>query len=383
MIARRDHLDQLHRLLRQFAVVGLIGPRQVGKTTLARILAQAHPGPVTMFDLEDPRSLSRLSEPMLALEPLRGLIILDEIQRRPEIFPVLRVLADRPRKPARFLVLGSASPELLAQSSETLAGRITYHELGGLSAKEVGAKAIDRLWLRGGFPPSYSARSDAESSRWRAQFIRTFLERDLSTLGLRLAGSTMHRFWTMLAHYHGQVWNGAELARAFGVSEKTVKHYLDVLASTFMVRLLAPWHANISKRQVKSPKVYLRDTGILHELLDLQSRDQVLMHPKVGASWEGFMIEQIISALKVAPDRCFFWGTHTGAEVDLVLSVGGKLRAFEVKRTDAPHVTASMHKAMTDLELDRLDVIHAGNETYDLAANVRAVCARDVSTLIV
>jgi predicted AAA+ superfamily ATPase len=267
MIARPAHIERLRELLGQFPVVGLIGARQVGKTTLARTLAAGSPGEVTHFDLENPRHLYRLEDPLFALENLTGLVILDEIQLRPEIFPVLRVLADREGTPARFLVLGSASPELLRQGSESLAGRIAFHELGGLSLEEVGEDQVDPLWLRGGFPLSYLAASEPASTLWRQQFIRTYLERDLSELGIQLPATTMRRFWAMLAHYHGEIWNGSELARAFGVSQKTVRGYLDTLCATFMAKRLEPWHENVAKRQVKAPKIYLEDSGILHTLL--------------------------------------------------------------------------------------------------------------------
>jgi hypothetical protein len=373
VIERSAHLDRLRSLLAQFPVVGLIGARQVGKTTLAQALAARVDGDVTRFDLENPRDLHRLEDPLFALESLRGLVILDEIQLRPELFPVLRVLADRPGPPARFLVLGSASPDLLRQSSESLAGRIAYHELGGLSLVEVGAEHLQALWLRGGFPLAYLASSEAASSRWRRQFIRTYLERDLSELGLRLPSTTMRRFWTMLAHYHGELWNGSELARAFGVSQKTVRRYLDTLCSTFMAKRLEPWHENVAKRQVKSPKIYLSDSGILHTLLDLESRDDLLGHPKVGASWEGFALAEVTIRLDARPEECFFWKLHSGAELDLLIRRGNVRRGFELKLTSSPRVTPSMRSALETLELEELVVIHAGTESYPLAPTIRAV----------
>lgn len=378
MISRDYHQTQVLRLLRQFPVVGMLGPRQVGKTTLALQVAAQYGAPVTRFDLEDPRSLSRLADPMLALEPLKGLVILDEVQRRPEIFPILRVLADRPRKPARFLVLGSAAPDLLSQSSESLAGRIAYHELTGFGIDEVGAKNLERLWLRGGFPLSYSPRTDGESQTWRQQFIRTFVERDLMNLGFKLTSSTVHRFWTMLAHYHAQTWNGAELGRAFGVTEKTVKHYLDVLAETFMVRRLSPWHANVSKREVKAPKVYIRDSGLLHSLLDIGTLNDLRSHPKVGASWEGLIVELVIRKLKANANQCFFWGVHAGPELDLLVKIGAQCHAFEIKHTDSPVPTRSMHTAIETLKLDSLTVVHAGVDSYDLTSSIRAISAFDL-----
>lgn len=373
MIERTGHLNRLQDLLRQFPVVGLIGARQVGKTTLAQALAAGVEEEVVRFDLENPRHLHRLEEPMFALETLSGLVILDEIQLRPELFPVLRVLADRRGPPARFLVLGSASPDLLRQSSESLAGRIAYHELEGLSLGEVGTERLETLWLRGGFPRSFLAESAAASSRWRRQFIRTYLERDLSELGIRLASTTMRRFWSMLAHYHGEIWNGSELARAFGVSQKTVGGYLDTLCSTFMARRLDPWYENVAKRQVKSPKIYLSDTGVLHTLLEIESREDLLGHPKVGASWEGFALAEVVAHLGARPEECFFWKLHSGAELDLLIRRGTVRRGFELKLTSSPRITRSMRSALEALGLDELVVIHAGEESYPLAPRIRAV----------
>jgi uncharacterized protein len=373
MIARPAHLERLRQLLDQFPVVGLIGARQVGKTTLAMAFAAGFEGEVTRFDLEDPRHLNRLEDPMFALESLRGLVVLDEIQLRPELFPVLRVLADREGRPARFLVLGSASPSLLRQTSESLAGRIAYHELGGLNLEEVGAEHADKLWLRGGLPLSYLAATDSASSLWRRQFIRTYLERDLSELGIQLPATTMRRFWTMLAHYHGEIWNGAELARAFGVTEKTVRNYLDTLCSTFMAKRSEPWYENLAKRQVKSPKVYLADSGILHTLLEIESREDLLNHPKVGASWEGFAIGEVVAHVNARPEECFFWKLHSGAELDLLIRRGNRRLGFELKLTSSPRVTPSMRSALKDLNLEELVVIHAGGESYPLAPGIRAV----------
>jgi predicted AAA+ superfamily ATPase len=310
---------------------------------------------------------------MLALEPLRGLVILDEIQRRPELFPVLRVLADRPRRPARFLVLGSASPELLRQGSETLAGRIAYHELGGFSLSEVKPANLRKLWLRGGFPRSYAARTDAESMRWRREFTRTFAERELAELQIGIAPAALSRFWMMLAHYHGQIWNGAELARAFGVSEKTVRHYLDVLTATFMTLRLQPWFENAGKREVKAPKIYLRDSGLLHYQLGLDSYEGLLGHPKSGASWEGFALSEVVRTLRADARQCFFWGLHSGAELDLLVIRGGQRLGFEIKLTDAPKITPSMRSALDALKLDSLHVIHAGNDAFPLAERIRAL----------
>ncbi|MGH9379436.1 MAG: ATP-binding protein [Thermoanaerobaculia bacterium] len=375
MLERSRHLTELEALLRQYPVVALLGARQVGKTTLAAQVAQRFDGPVTRFDLERPRDLGLLEDAELTLDPLRGLVVLDEVQHRPDLFPLLRVLADRPQRPARFLVLGSASPELLRQGSESLAGRIAFHELRGFSLGEVGPEHLDRLWLRGGFPLSYLAPSHATSFRWRQDFLRAFLERTLPEFGVQTPAPTMRRFWTMLAHYHAQTWNGAELARALGVSQPTVRRYLDLLTAAFVVRQLPPWHENLSKRQVKSPKVYIADAGLLHGLLDLELREQLSRHPKVGASWEGFVMEEIIGRLRARPEQCYFWATHTGAELDLLVYSRGRRFGFEFKRTVAPRLTPSMRIAMEDLRLDHLDVLHAGDHTFPMAQNIRAVAA--------
>ncbi len=373
MIDRLQHLERLQASLDEFPVVGLIGARQVGKTTLARELARRASGPVTFFDLESSRDVARLEDPLLALEGLRGLVIIDEIQLRPDLFPSLRVLADRADQPARFLVLGSASPLLLRQSSETLAGRIFYYELPGLDAAETGPEQLERLWLRGGFPRSFTAASEPASNRWRRQFIRTYLERDLSELGIRLPSTTMRRFWSMLAHYHGEVWNGSELARAFGVSQKTVRSYLDTLCSTFMARRLEPWFENLAKRQVRSPKIYLSDTGILHTLLGLETQHDLLGHPKVGASWEGHAINEVIAHLGALPEECYFWRLHSGAELDLLVRRGRLRLGFEIKRSSGPRLTPSMRSALEHLKLNELIVIYSGDTTYPLTRGVRAV----------
>ena len=375
MIPRLRQQSTLSRLLERNPVVALLGARQVGKTTLARSLVEGRKSTATFFDLERRQDLARLEDPELALSGLRGTIVLDEIQRRPDLFPALRVLADRPRRPARFLVLGSASPDLLRQSSESLAGRIAYHELAGLSLDEVGPANFGRLWLRGGFPRSYTARSFAESREWRRDFVRTFLERDIPQLGIAIPAITLERFWAMLAHYHGQVWNASEFARSFGVSHHVMRRYLDTLQATFMVSVLRPWTANIRKRQVKSPKVYIRDSGILHSFLEVGSMRDLERHPKVGASWEGFLLEAVIQRLEARPEQCYFWATHTDAELDLLVVRGRDLYGFEFKRTTAPRVSPSMRSAIHDLQLRRLDVVHAGAETFPLGHNIRAVAA--------
>ena len=372
-VRRRDHLRRVALLLREYPVVALLGARQVGKSTLARQVAAAHRRPATWFDLENPSDLARLTDPGIELRPLRGLVVLDEIQRLPDVFPLLRVLADRPRTPARFLVLGSASPDLLRQTSETLAGRVAFHELDGFGLREV--DDVERLWLRGSFPRAYLARSESASRRWREGFIRTFLERDLPGLGGAVPSTTLRRFWTMLAHWHGQLWNGAEFGRAFGVAHTTVRRYLDLLTSVFVVRQLPPWHENVGKRQVRSPKVYVGDSGLLHTLLGLHTREALVSHPKVGASWEGFVIRQIIHLLAARPEQCFHWSTYSGAELDLLVVAGARRYGFEIKRTETPRLTSSMRSVVDTLNLERLDVVHAGAHRYSMAPRVRAVPA--------
>ncbi|MCG3127461.1 MAG: hypothetical protein CHACPFDD_02321 [Phycisphaerae bacterium] len=373
MIQRSDQLATLRRLLRHNPVVAIVGARQVGKTTLARQFAMRQKSPVFHFDLENPSDAARLAEPMLALERLRGLVVIDEVQRQPNLFPIIRVLADRPRRPSRFLLLGSASPELLRQSSESLAGRIVYHELNGLTLDEVDVEQHERLWIRGGFPRSYLARTAAESAQWRREFIRTFLERDIPQLGINIRTATLRRFWIMLAHYHGQIWNASEFARSFGVADTTIRHYLDALTSALVLRQLLPWHENISKRQVKAPKVYVADTGLLHTLLNASTQRDLESHPKLGASWESFVMQQLMHHLGVRPEECYFWATHAGAELDLLIVRGRNRRGFEIKRTASPTVTPSMHTARRDLKLTGLDVIHAGDQTFALSRGIRAV----------
>lgn len=378
MIARPKHLQTVRRLLARFPVVGLLGARQVGKTTLASALASSLDGPFVRFDLEDPAAIARLADPMLSLGGLKGLVILDEIQHRPELFESLRVLADRRPARARFLVLGSASPNLLRQSAESLAGRIAYHELPGLTLAEVGVKAGARLWLRGGFPRAFVARSDRESFEWRAQFVRTFLGRDLPQLGISSGAQSMHRFWSMLAHSHGQLWNASEIGRSMGLADTTVRAYLDKMADAFVMRLLQPWHENLGKRQVRAPKIYVRDSGMLHVLLDIRSARDLEAHPKSGASWEGFVIDQIIDALDAAPHECYFWRTHTGAELDLLFVRGARRLGFEVKRTTVPVITPSMRNAIADLKLKKLYVVHAGNESFPMSRQIEAIAVRNM-----
>ncbi|TMQ71987.1 MAG: ATP-binding protein [Candidatus Eisenbacteria bacterium] len=373
MIPRTADRRQVAGLLGRAPVVAILGARQVGKSTLARQSIAKGYDRVTVFDLERSDDLAALADPLRTLESLRGLVIIDEVQRRPDLFPTLRVLADRRPLRARFLVLGSASPELLRQSSESLAGRIAYHELGGLSLEEVGARNLDRLWLRGGFPRSYLARSAAHSAEWRENFIRTYLERDVPELGIRIPSGTLRRFWSMLAHWHGQVWNASEFGRSFGVSDHTVRRYLDILTQTYVVRQLLPWHENIAKRQVKSPRVYVTDSGLLHALLGVDSMDALTRHPKVGASWEGFAMATIVHHLGADARECFFWRAHTGAELDLLVVRGRRRWGFEFKLTSAPAATPSTRAALEHLKLDRLDMVHAGRRTFPLGERIRAV----------
>jgi len=373
MIPRERHLKQLQHLLEGNPVVALLGARQVGKTTLARALVERRGGAAARFDLEDPDDLARLSEPKIALGAREGLVVIDEVQRRPDLFQILRVLVDRQNSSTRFLILGSASPNLLKQGSETLAGRIAFHELDGFALDEIGMHQSEAAWLRGGFPRSFLAPSDDDSAAWRRNFVRTFLERDLPQLGSQVPSGTLHRFWSMLAHYHAQVWNAAELSRALGAAGSTVRRYLDLLHSSLVVRVLQPWHENLGKRQVKSPKVFIADPGLLHTLLGIVTRDDLERHPKVGASWEGFVLREVVRQIGARPEECYFWGTHAGAELDLLVVRGGRRLGFEIKRTTSPAATRSMHAAREALALERLEVIHAGEHTFALRDGIRAV----------
>jgi len=369
MLPRPALESALQGALARAPVVALLGPRQCGKTTLARQLVPV--ASANYFDLEDPISLARLDEPLTALAELRGTVVIDEVQRRPELFPLLRVLADRAETPARFLILGSASPALLRQSSESLAGRLEIVEMAGFDLAEVGLDKAQALWLRGGFPRAFLAGSEGDSLIWRRDFIRTLLESDLPQLGVRVPGATLQRFWAMLAHFHGQLWNGAELGRSLGLSQTSCRRYLDLLEGVFMVRLLQPWHANLLKRQVKAPKLYIRDTGLLHQLLQIGDRDALLCHPRLGASWEGFVVEQLLATWR--PEGAWFWATHGGAELDLLVSRGGRRIGVEIKRTDAPRLSASMRQALQDLQLDELLVVTPGDRSYRLNERARVV----------
>lgn len=369
MIKRPNLHRQILQALKRSRVAALIGPRQCGKTTMARELVAADSP--NYFDLEDPQSLARLDEPMTTLQALKGIVVIDEVQRRPDLFPILRVLADRRPLPARFLILGSTSPDFLRQSAESLAGRIETIEMRGFSLEEVGWKAQMKHWFRGGFPLSYLAGTEKDSEIWRKQFIQTFLERDLVQWGINIPALTLLRFWTMLAHYHGQTWNAAEPARSLGVTQPTVRRYLDILSGVFMVRQLFPWYANLKKRQVKAPKVYIRDTGLLHHLLGLRSEKELLMHPKCGASWEGYVIEEMLHFLR--PDEAYYWATHNGVEIDLLIRKDGRMFGIECKRLDAPKLTPSMKIALQDLRLERILVVYPGLRRYKIADRIEAV----------
>ncbi len=367
IIERHKDRTAIADLLNIFPVTAILGPRQVGKTTLAKTFHPDH-----IFDLENPRDFALLENPQLALEKLVGLIMIDEIQRKAELFPLLRYLVDNNQK-QRFLILGSASSNLRQQSGESLAGRIGYHYLTGLNLTETGASSMETLWLRGGFPRSYLTESDSQSMTWRTNFISTFLEKDLTVLGINVPAATMYRFWTMVSHYHGQTINYSELGRSFGINDKTVKHYLSILEDTFMIRQLMPWHANVSKRLVKSPKIYLRDSGIFHALQSINTMQELRSNPKIGASWEGFALEEMVSMLGKRDSEVFFYGTHSGAEIDLYWQDKGKKMGAEFKYIDAPRTTKSMHQAIADLNLDELRVIYPGDKKYQLTEKIWAM----------
>lgn len=369
---RERYLEEIQNHFRVHPICAILGPRQVGKTTLAKMYIAKHSVQgAYFFDLENPLDLARLENPMLALGSIsQQLIVIDEIQRRPDLFPVLRVLADQEEKKRKFLILGSASRDLIRQSSETLAGRIGYIELPPFSLFEV--KNSNKLWLRGGFPRSYLATSDADSYLWRQSYIMTFLERDIPNLGFNIPAQQLRRFWLMLAHYHGQIFNASELARSLGVSEHTVRKYLDILAGTFMVRILSPWFENLQKRQVKSPKIYFRDSGVMHALLGINNEEQLLGYPKLGSFWEGFALEEVIRTYEASSEECYFWATHADAELDLLIIKNNRRIGFEFKYTDAPKITKSMRIAQEDLKLDHLAVIYPGDKIFPMGENIMA-----------
>lgn len=358
--------SELRRRIKLFPATAILGPRQCGKTTLARQMGADH-----FFDLENPRDLAAFDVAQSLLENLTGLVVIDEVQRLPGLFPLLRHLIDT-RSETRYLLLGSASPDLVRQTSESLAGRIAYLPLGGFGLEECGPDAWNPLWMRGGFPRSFLAEDDSESWLWREAYIATFLERDIPQLGIRVPATTLRRFWTMLSHVHGQVLSYAELGRSMDASDTQVRRHLDILEGTFMVRLLRPWHTNTSKRLVKAPKVYLRDSGLFHYLQGIASRSALLSHPRLGASWEGFALEEVARRLPVGQEL-FFWGTHSGGEVDLVWEQGGKMYGCEFKHSDAPRRTRSMTAAMEDLELEHLWVVYPGDREYPLGNRISAI----------
>jgi len=377
MIPRPEPIRQIEASFQIHPVTALLGPRQCGKTTLARFIAEQEPS--TIFDLENPVDIQRLSAPMQALKDLSGLVIIDEIQRKPELFELLRVLVDRTDRNARFLLLGSASPHLVKGVSESLAGRIGFVDLAGFQLWEVGMQHRDRLWIRGGLPKAFLAGSDAVSNQWRESFIRTFLERDIPQLGINIAAETLRRFWTMVAHYHGQVWNAAEFARSLGTAENTARRYLDILSGAYMVRVLPPWFENLKKRQVKAPKIYIRDSGLFHRLLQVSTLADLQGHPKIGASWEGFALEHLIHVFRTRD--AYFWATHAGAELDLMVTIAGKRHGFEFKYTDAPGRKRSMHIAIEDLGLEHMWIVYPGDQKYALDDKITVIPLEEILQL--
>jgi len=378
MIKRPYYLESLKTAVHRSPITALLGPRQTGKTTLARLFAENKKA--IYFDLESIPDQRRLQNPELVLGNHEGFVILDEIQLMPELFGTLRVLVDRPGQKACFLILGSASPEIIRNASETLAGRVEFVDLNGFDLSEVGSSNWQSLWMRGGFPRSYLAENEADSLRWREGFIRTFLERDIPQLGIRIPAIAMRHFWTMLAHYHGQTWNASELGRSMGLSDKTVRGYLDILTGAFMVRQLQPWYENMSKRQVRAPKIYLRDSGLLHSLLNIQDIHNLFGHPKVGASWEGYVIEQLLQIIR--PIEAYFWAIHSGAELDLLFFHKGKRYGIEVKFSEAPEITRSMQTALHDLNLTHLWVIYPGVEGYQVDKQISVLSLQKIPDLI-
>jgi hypothetical protein len=377
MLDRPGYLSRIATALSRSPVTALLGPRQCGKTTLARMFGAGTSA--TFFDLESIPDQRRLENPERMLGSLEGLVVLDEIQVLPQLFSTLRVLVDRPENRARFLILGSATPALVRGASESLAGRVEFVELAGFDLTETGSAAWETLWMRGGFPRSFLAADEEGSGAWREGFLRTFLERDIPALGITIPAAALRRFWTMLAHLHGRHWNASELAGSMGLSDKTVRGYLDLLTGTFMVRQLQPWHENISKRQIKSPKIYLRDTGILHRLLDIPDLHTLHGHPRVGASWEGFVIDQVLSIAR--PDQAYFWGTQGGAELDLFFSLGGRRIGVEVKSSEAPKITRSMRIAMADLRLDRLFIVCPCKKGYEADGRITVLPVQELERL--
>jgi len=372
MINRADFLRRVDLALKRSPIVALLGPRQCGKTTLAREVAKqylAKECQATFFDLESPVDQQRLQNPELMLSSLNGTVILDEIQIKPELFNILRILVDDPNNSTKYLILGSASPHIIKNVSETLAGRVEFIEMTGFSMQEI--EPLKQLWLRGGFPRSFLANSEQDSWLWREDFIRTFLERDIPMLGIKIASTAMRRFWTMLAHFHAQTWNASEIGRSMGLTDKTVRSYLDILSATFMIRQLQPWHENLNKRQVKAPKIYFRDSGLLHNLLNIPDEFSLMGNPKLGASWEGFALEQLLQIIK--PNDAYFWSTYSGAEIDLLFFYQGKRYGVEFKFNEAPKATKSMHIAVADLSLDHLWIVYPGKDIYPVTEKIRVI----------
>ena len=360
MINRKKDIDNVKELLELFPATAILGARQCGKTTLAKQFPVDH-----YFDLENPRDLVKFDNPQLLLEDLRGLIVIDEIQRKPDLFPLLRYLIDNDLK-KKFLILGSASGKLMRQSSESLAGRIAYYRLGGLRLSDVGFDNIDKLWLTGSFPKAFTSKTNSAAFLWLDNYISTFLERDIPQLGINIPAVTLRRFWIMLSHYHAQVLNYSEIANSFGISDHTVRKYIDILSGTFMIRVLHPWYVNIGKRLVKRPKIYFRDSGVFHDLLSVNSNNNLLEHNKLGASWEGFALEIIANILEKRDQELFFWRTHSGSEVDLFWQDSGKNLAIEFKFSDAPKLNKSMKTSIEALDLSHLWVVYPGKDIYKL-----------------
>lgn len=378
MIKREQLLKSIIHSLKRSVITAILGPRQCGKTTISREIKSY--SPITIFDLEDPTDYQALIvTPKLTLSSLEGLIIIDEIQNMPELFPILRVLADRPDNKTKFLILGSASPDLIKNASETLAGRIAFIDMAGFSVTEIKTDFYQKLWKRGCFPLSFLSNSDEDSYLWRNDFIRTFLERDIPQLGFKIPANTIRRFWIMMAHYHGQILNSSDIGRSLSISNPTVKHYIDILTGAYMLRQIQPWFENIKKRQVKSPKIYIRDSGLLHNLLSIKS-EQILSHPKLGASWEGFVIEQLVTIL--GNRDYYYWAIHAGSELDLLTFFNGKRIGFEIKFTETPKITQSMHIAINDLKLNKLFVIYPSGKKFLLSDNIIAFPFFQISNLL-
>jgi len=375
MIPRPKLVARVNDGLAHSPVTLILGPRQCGKTTLAQMLGERQAG--SYYDLESPRDLTRLAHPQTVLEAARGLVVLDEIHQRPDLMPLLRVLADRKPSPCRFLLLGSASPDLMKKCSETLAGRVYFVDMSGFTLGETGVERQTELWVRGGFPNSFLAANEPLSLKWREDFIQTFLQRDLPMLGVQVPAVTLHRFWTMLAHYHGGIWNGSEIGASLGVTHHAARRYLDTMSGAFMLRQLQPWFENLGKRVVKSPKVYVRDSGLLHALLGVPDLAALQGHPKLGASWEGFVIEQILSW--AGERNAYFWATHSRAELDLMVLAKGKRWGFEIKFQDAPTITKSMRIVMQDLKLEKLWVVYPGKTGYPMDENIECVSLAELS----